>query len=54
MVEERAKTKEDRMSKKREGDHSGQWAKHLKKYGKRASARAVRRFAKNSIRKEVS
>ena len=40
------------MSKKREGT-KGEWAKHLRKYGKRAANKGNRCHHKNAIRKET-
>lgn len=37
------------MSKKQEGS-KGEWAKHLRKYGKRMANKANRRFYKNSMK----
>lgn len=37
------------MSKKAEGT-KGEWAKHLRKYGKRKANKANRRFHKNTIK----
>lgn len=41
------------MSKKREGT-KGEWAKHLKKYGKRQAAKGNRRHSKTNLRKEIA
>jgi hypothetical protein len=39
------------MSKKHEGS-KGEWAKHLRKYGKRQANKGNRRFSKSQLRKE--
>ena len=40
------------MANVREGVSAGEWAKHLRKYGKRQVAKASRKNAKNIIKEE--